>query len=118
MVLKRLQKELERGQVDQELLEELGWTEDQLKAFSDRIQQQLNSLNDESRKDDVSEKLKRRRVEELLKSLDLTSKSGERVGSRTRDREQQDTTSRRSPPPSRYKDWQEMYQKSLTEGRR
>ncbi|MCP4786320.1 MAG: hypothetical protein GY878_22490, partial [Fuerstiella sp.] len=118
MVLKRLQKELERGQVDKELLEELGWTEDQLKSFSDRIQQQLNSLKDESSDDDMTEKLKRRRVEELLKSLDLTSKSGERVGSRTRDREQQDTTSQRRPAPSRYKDWQKMYQKSLTDGRR
>ncbi|MEO2030406.1 MAG: hypothetical protein ABGZ23_31465, partial [Fuerstiella sp.] len=118
MVLKRLQKELERGQVDQELLEELGWTEDQLKQFSDRIQQQLNSLKEESPEDDISEKLKRRRVEELLKSLDLTSKSGERVGRRTRDREQQDTTSRNNPPPSRYKDWLEMYQKSLSGGRR
>ncbi len=117
MVLKRLQKELERGQIDQELLEELGWTEDQLKSFSDRIQQQLNSLKDEPQDDDMSERLKRRRVEELLKSLDLTSKSSERVGSRTRDREQQDTTSRRRPAPSRYKDWEQMYRKSLNDGR-
>jgi hypothetical protein len=115
MVLKRLQKELDRGKVDQELLKELGWTEDQLRLFSNRIQQQLNSLEEPSGEDDMSERLKRRRVEELLKSLDLTSKSGDRVGDRARDREQQDTTSRRGSTPSRYRNWQEMYQKSLNE---
>ncbi|MFM7924894.1 MAG: hypothetical protein ACKPJJ_32110, partial [Planctomycetaceae bacterium] len=42
LALKRLQKELERGEVDPELLQELGWTKDELSKFADRMQQQLD----------------------------------------------------------------------------
>mgnify|MGYP007101531436 FL=1 len=118
LVLKRLQKDIERGTVDQELLDELGWTEDQLKEFSDRMQQQLNTLKEEGDADSKARQLQRRRVEELLKSLNLQAAPKERVGKTDRDIEQQDTTTQRSAPPSQYKDLLELYQRSLSEGRR
>ena len=117
-MLKRLQKDLERGKVDQQLLDELGWTEDQLKAFSDRMQRQLDTLKDEAAANSRSRQLQRRRTEELLKSLDLQLSPQERVGKSNRDIEQQDTTSQRSRPPAQYKDLLELYQRSLSEGRR
>jgi len=118
LVLKRLQKDLERGKVDQKLLDELGWTEDQLEAFSERMQKQLETLKDEAAADSKSQQLQRRRVEELLKSLDLEASPQERVGRTNRDIEKQDTTSQRSRPPAQYKDLLELYQRSLSEGRR
>ena len=118
LVLKRLQKDLDRGTVDKELLEELGWTEDQLKSFSERMQKQIDSLKDDPSANSKAQKLQRRRVEELLKSLDLQAAPQERVGKSDRDIEQQDTTSQRSRPPAQYKDLLELYQRSLSEGRR
>ena len=117
MVLRRVKEDLKRGTVDEELLNELGWSEEQLRAFSERMQQRLDDLEDQESAGQA-EHLQRRRLEEMLKSLDLHSKSAERIGDSQRDREQQDTASRRSPPPMRYRDWLEMYQKSLSEGRR
>ena len=116
--MKRLQKDLDRGTVDKELLEELGWTEDQLKSFSERMQKQIDSLKDDPSANSKAQKLQRRRVEELLKSLDLQAAPQERVGKSDRDIEQQDTTSQRSRPPAQYKDLLELYQRSLSEGRR
>ncbi|MEZ6130707.1 MAG: hypothetical protein R3C59_18630 [Planctomycetaceae bacterium] len=115
MVLKRLQKDLDRGQVDQGLLDELGWTEQELKDFQQRMQQQLEAMK-KAPADPSADQLQRQRVEELLKSLDVQSGSGDRIGRRDRDVEQQDTTSRKSNPPSQYKDWLELYQRSLSKG--
>src|SRR5690606_36893861 len=42
LVLKQLQEELDRGQVDPELLKELGWTEEQMRKFAERLSQELN----------------------------------------------------------------------------
>ena len=111
LVLKRLKQNLERGEVDQELLNKLGWTEDQLKAFSKRMPQKLDIL-----KDPEADQLQKRRVEELLKSLDLSNDAEDRVGRNGRDKQQQDTTTRRSTPPAKYKDWQKLYEQSLSEG--
>ena len=117
LALKRLKKDLERGKVDRKLLEQLGWTEEQLKSFSEKMHDKLNSLK-ESPSDDSAGRLQRRRVEELLKSLDLKSSPDERVGKTTRDREQQDTTSRQSKPPAQYREWLKRFQESISRGRK
>ena len=82
---------------------------------------QLRSLKDTpDEADDAKrlQRLQRRRVEELLKSLDLESSAKDRVGRTDRDRAQQDTTSRKTQPPGRYKDLLKMYQKSLSRGKK
>jgi len=117
LVLKRLDQDLERGQVDQKLLDELGWSQEELKAFSQRMQQQLDTLK-EQQDSAAADQLQRRRVEELLKSLDIKSDAKKRIGRTERDREQQDTATRRSTPPPKYKDWAEIFQRSLSEGQK
>ena len=58
--------------------------------------------------------LEQKRVEELLKSLNLNSKTKTRRGTDEYDREQQDTEIRRSKPPARYREWFNKYQRSFT----
>ena len=114
LALKRLKQDLDRGEVDQKLLDELGWTKEELQAFSERMHDRLNSLKDAPAQE--ADRLQQRRVEEMLKSLDLTSTPEERIGSRNRDREQRDTTARRSKAPSRLRDLQKMFRKSVSRG--
>ena len=118
LVLKRLQKDLERGKVDQQLLDDLGWTEDELKRFSQRMQKQLSAIKELPQEDASADRLQRRRVEEMLRSLDLKSSSKGKIGQTTRNVEQQDTTSRKARPPAQYRDLLKMFQKSLSEGAR
>ena len=117
LVLKRLQQDLQRGEVDQELLDELGWSQDELKQFNKRMQKELNSLKKTEAPADFSEHLRRRKTEELLKSLDLKGSAADRLGDDRRDIEQQDTTVRRSVPPARYKGWMELFQRGLSKGK-
>ncbi|MEZ6126919.1 MAG: hypothetical protein R3C49_27695 [Planctomycetaceae bacterium] len=123
LVLKRLKQDLDRGTVDQDLLNELGWSEDQLKAFQDRMQQQLETLKQRPDADARScccrsEQLQQQRVQELLKSLNLKDPGQDRIGRSENDVERQDTTARQSAPPARYRDRLKQYQRSLSEGRR
>ena len=118
LVLKRLKKDLDRGRVDKELLEKLGWTKDELQAFSERIQKEINTVKEPNADATKSQQLQKRRNEELLKSLNLNSKSSGQIGNDRRDTEQKDTTILRSPAPARYKDLMELYRRSLSEGDR
>jgi len=113
LAIKRLQKELERGAVDPKLLEELGWTESEIKSFADRLQKQLaqRELNAQQQKEkSISDKS----FDAMLKGLDIDSSGSTRQGRTDRDRDQQDTTTRQSSPPSRYKQLVEGYQRSVS----
>ena len=113
LAIKRLQKELERGDVDRKLLEELGWTESEIKSFADRLQKQLaqREVNaQQQREKSISEKS----FDAMLKGLDINSAGSTRKGRTDRDRDQQDTTTRQSAPPSRYKQLVEGYQRSVS----
>jgi len=44
LALKRLERDLGRGEVDEELLRELGWTPERLSEFVERMQNQLQQL--------------------------------------------------------------------------
>jgi len=113
LALRRLQKDLERGEVDPKLLEQLGWTKDELKSFVDRMQKQLEEreLNDQQQRE---RSLSQKSFEEMLRSLDVESTGKTREGSSAKDRDQQDTTGRQSTPPGRYRQQYEMYQRSVS----
>ncbi|MFN9717222.1 MAG: hypothetical protein ACK58L_00915 [Planctomycetota bacterium] len=115
LALKRLEKDLDRGTVDQKLLEELGWTAEELTAFKKRLQKQLEErkLNEQQEKE---RSLSQKSFEEMLKSLDVKSAGKTREGRTDRDRDQQDTTNRQQVVPKRYQQWYEMYQRSISEG--
>ncbi len=115
LALKRLERDLGRGEVDEELLRELGWTPERLSEFVERMQNQLQQLK--STEDaTTAEILQKRRTEALLESLDLSSKGSARSGTSDTDREQQDTATRRRPPPphlrERLRNYQDRIQKN------
>ncbi|RLT08228.1 MAG: hypothetical protein DWI21_08380 [Planctomycetota bacterium] len=111
LVLKRLQKDIERGEVDQELLDELGWNEEQMKKFVERMQQQLEVKTDD---DSPQAKAKQRQFEEMLKNLNLTEKT-QRRDDTNKDKQTGDGIGPvRRPPPPEYRESFESYTKSLS----
>ncbi|MDB5346952.1 MAG: hypothetical protein JWP89_5329 [Schlesneria sp.] len=101
LVLKRLQDELERGEVDPELLEKLGWTKDELRRFSDR----LNKALAESKSGDETPESQSRRqqFEEMLKGLDVNKSGTKRSGENSPQREVNQIESRHSTVPKAYR---------------
>jgi collagen type III alpha len=111
LALERLQQDLERGKVDPKLLEQLGWTEAELKDFADRLQEQLAEREQNSQQERENE-LAQKSFEEMLRSLNVRSGGKSRDGSTRRDRDQQDTTNRQTAPPARYQQLYDMYRRS------
>ncbi len=113
LALRRLRQDIDRGQVDRELLDQLGWTEEQLLEFTTRMQQRLQEREENAaRQKELS--LSQKSFDEMLRSLDLQSSGSTRIGSSERDRDRTDTTLRNSVPPSRYREAFEAYQRSLS----
>lgn len=101
LVLKRLQDELERGEVDPELLEKLGWTKDELRRFSDRLNK---ALAESKSGDETPESLSRRQqFEEMLKGLDVNKSGTKRSGENSPQREVNQIESRHSTVPKAYR---------------
>jgi collagen type III alpha len=101
LVLKRLQDELERGDVDPELLEKLGWTKDELRRFSDRLNK---ALAESKSGDETPESLSRRQqFEEMLKGLDVNKSGTKRSGENSPQREVNQIESRHSTVPKAYR---------------
>ena len=97
LILDKLKNDLDRGEVDSELLEQLGWTETQLKQFADRISK---SLKDSNRTDETPEsKARQIQFQEMLKSLDLQKSGSQRSGEKEPKRDVQQIESKRTPPP-------------------
>ena len=113
LALRRLEKELDRGTVDPKLLEELGWTREELNAFRKRMQDQLNErqLNEQQQRE---KNLSQKSFEEMLRSLDVQPSARTREGRTDKDRDQQDTTSRQSIVPKQYEERFRMYQRSMS----
>jgi len=109
LVLKRLKDELERGEVDQEFLKQLGWTESDLKRFVDRIDQQSKAGNDTP-----AEQVRRRQFEEMLKSLDLRSSGGTREDVTKKKRSTRDFADKQVPVPLEYRDAYKKYAERLS----
>ena len=111
LVLKRLKKNLERGEVDQELLDDLGWTPEQLEKFVDRMQKEL-----EAKPDDASpqEKARQRQFEEMLKNLNLSEKTQRRDDTNKEKQGGEGIGSVRRPPPPEYRELFESYTKGLS----
>lgn len=98
LVLKKLQEELDRGEVDGELLQKLGWTEADMKRFVERMQRQVRNEGD-----DPSAQARRRQFEEMLKSLNLKSSGSRREAGDAPKQSATDFTDRRVPPPVEYR---------------
>ena len=112
LVLKRLQDGLERGDIDPELLEKLGWTEDQMRQFTERLNKHLKEAKST---DETPDSLARRQqFEEMLKNLDINKKGTTRKGDNAPQRDVIQIESHRSPVPKKYETAQDKFSKELT----
>ena len=106
---------LQRGEVDDKLLKDLGWTKDDLKQFSQRMRKQLNKTEEAGDPDSVQ---RQKEFKEMLRSLDLKPRRNDRVGTKKADRITDGVNTRRSTPPSDLREAYEAYQRSVSKARR
>ncbi|MCA9114795.1 MAG: hypothetical protein KDA79_06880 [Planctomycetaceae bacterium] len=113
LVLKQLEQQLERGEVDQEMLRELGWNDQQLGRFTEQLKKRLNAPANAAGQ---SDRLEHRKFDEMLKTLDLRSAPTSRKGSDVRRRVARESAGpgRKRVPPE-YRRAFEAYTRSLTE---
>ncbi len=109
LVLKEIEEDLKRGEVDPELLEELNWTEDNLKKFQQRMADYLRQQNDETTPD-----LKQQQFNEMLRNLRLDGQRNTREGTAI-DRESRDEFAPTiMPAPPEYRELEEAFRRSLS----
>ena len=111
LVLQRLKDDLNNDRVDPKLLDELGWTPEQLQRFTDRLARQLEQPAHELTPQDEA---RRMQFEEMLRSLDLKGTGDQRTGKQTPQREVDQTGGRRAPVPADYKASYEAFTKNLS----
>lgn len=114
MVLKRLQKELNRGEVDPELLKKLGWTEKDMQQFAERLERQLA----QPKPDDPAAEARRRQFEEVLRSVDLDSSGRQQEGIFNEQKSTNNFSGRRLKAPRQHRKAYEEYLKRLSRQRR
>ena len=111
LVLKRLQDELERGDVDPELLEQLGWSKDEMQRFAERLGKHLQESK--SLEETPESIARRQQFEEMLKSLDLKKQGTKRSGENSPQRDVNQIESRRANVPPQYRKAYEQFTKDL-----
>jgi hypothetical protein len=114
MVLKRLKKELDRGDVDPDLLKKLGWTEKDMQKFAERLERQLA----QPKPNDPAAEARRRQFEEVLHNVDLESSGREKSGEFSRQKSTNNFSERRLPAPRSHRKAYEDYLKRLSQQRR
>jgi hypothetical protein len=111
LVLQRLKDGLERGDVDPKLLEELGWTPDEMQRFVNRLSQTLHQNDDAESPESVARRVQ---FEEMLRSLSLDRSGRKRAASQQPNREVDQIESRRAPVPGEYRKAWEKYTQQLS----
>jgi len=101
LVLKRLQDGLERGDIDPELLEKLGWTEDEMRRFTERLNKYLQEAKPGEETPEST--ARRQQFEEMLKGLDVDKKGTTRKGDGAPSREVNQIETRRGTVPKEYR---------------
>ena len=111
LALKQLEDELKRGKVDEELLKELGWSEEKMKQFAKRMRKQLNKVG---KADDIASKAREQQFIEMLKTLDTTKGAESRKGKNENIKNLKGYSDRRLPIPAEYREAYEAYTRSLS----
>ncbi len=111
LVLRRLEKDLQRGKVDRKLLEELGWTEQDVRRFVERIREQLRASEHAQTPEELARK---RQFEEMLRQLSLRTRGAQRRDAGVRKRQIENIQSRRAPVPPEYRELYEAFTRSLS----
>jgi collagen type III alpha len=111
LVLQKLKNELERGDVDSDVLEQLGWNQAEMQQFADRLSKYL----EESKRAEESPEAKARQqqFQEMLKNLDLQKSGSKRSGEKEPKREISQVQSKRTPIPPAYRQVYEKFTRDL-----
>ena len=112
LVLKRLKSQLERGEVDQEMLDEMGWKGKQdvekfVRYLEDNLKQNADDNSPEA-------EARRMQFEETLRNLDVGSETQRRSGSVGKERAIQQIGTKNAKPPREYEKIWESYTRSLS----
>ena len=111
LVLQKLKKELERGDVDPELLEQLGWNKTEMQQFADRLSQYLNESKQSEESPEVA--ARQQQFQEMLKSLNLQKSGSQRSGETQPKRDVNQIESRRTPVPPAYRSAYEKFTRDI-----
>jgi hypothetical protein len=110
MVLRRLQDEIQRGEINEEWLKRTGWTEEQARRFTEQLQDQLQ---DDGAPQSPEELARRRQFDEFLRSLKPRG-PGEVRRADVRNRQDVESFDRgRQYVPPEYRDIAEEYSRGI-----
>lgn len=110
LVLRRLESQLQRGQIDKKTEEELGWNKEQIRRFVERMRSQAQATEDPN---SPAAEARRLQFEETLKSLNLRSAAKSRSSRAVPKSSDAEMESKRSIPPPEYRDLYNAFTKSL-----
>lgn len=114
LALDHLKDQLAKDQPDQDLLDQLGWTRDDMERFVRRWEEMKRRAQEQGPAGEAA----RKQLDETLKSLGLrpqgTSLEGDKL---QKDEARRMRESRRSEPPAEYAEQYEAYTKSRAKGR-
>jgi collagen type III alpha len=111
LVLDHLKRQLERGEVDEDLLKELGWSKADLERFTKQLEERLKDTGEDNSPEAVARRLQ---FEETLKSMRLDSETTRRQGSTGSARTIRKFDTRDSTVPPEYREQWEAYTRSLS----
>ncbi len=115
LALKKLQDDLARGEVDPELLKDLGWTEEDMRRFADRLRKNLDAPTGEETAQELAH---RKEFEHLLENLTIEGTPQKREGRNDRVRNVEGVGAKRPPIPSAYRDAYETFTRRVAGRRR
>jgi len=111
LALKRLKDQLERGESPGELMEDLGYTEQDLQQFMQRLEERLADPGlDQSAESESA----RRQFDSLLKGIDLNSEGALKEGGKRKRNAASGFGSKSRPVPPEYRKSSEAYRKRLS----
>lgn len=111
LVLKRLEDQLDRGDVDDELLRELGWTKGDLERFTERLRDQLYEEPGELTPESAA---RQRQFEETLRSFEIDAPGTRRADTYDRKQSRGGAAVRRIPVPAQYRERFEAFTRSVS----
>jgi hypothetical protein len=111
LVLERLKDQLERGEAPEELLDDLGWTEDKLRDFMGRLEQRLSDTGEDT---SPEAEARRRQFETILEGIDYASEGQQRDAGDGPRESAQGFGSQRRPVPPEFQDQQYQYRQRLS----
>ena len=115
LALDKLRDQLDRGEVDDELLKELGWTEEQARRFADRLADQLAADPDAA---DPREAARQKQFEEMLKALGRRQNAPSvRTGADIEGRDPGGVGPRDLPVPPEYEELYRAFRRSVARDR-